>query len=85
MQAYYQRGEERDRLSRGGGLTEAGLEVTSLLVVEGPGVILPDLEARMTDPADRAAVLDGARALENVPELADLGPHLLATAVRGTG
>jgi SAM-dependent methyltransferase len=62
-------------------LTEAGLEVTDLVSVEGPAMILPDLDARMADPADRAAILDGARALESVPELAGFGPHLLATAI----
>ena len=36
----------------------------------------------MDDPADRAVVVDAARALERVPELLGLGPHLLATAVR---
>jgi len=40
-----------------------------------------DLDDRMADPADRAAIRDGARVLERVPELAGLGPHLLATAV----
>ena len=44
-------------------------------------MILPDLDARMEDPADRAAILDGARALESVPELIGFGPHLLATAI----
>jgi SAM-dependent methyltransferase len=62
-------------------LTEAGLEVTDLVSVEGPGMILADLDARMADPADRAAILDGARALERVPELIGFGPHLLATAI----
>lgn len=62
-------------------LTEAGLEVTDLVSVEGPAMILPDLDARMADPADRAAILDAARALESVPELSGLGPHLLATAI----
>jgi hypothetical protein len=47
-------------------------------------MILPDLDARMADPADRAAILDGARTLESVPELAGLGPHLLATAILPT-
>lgn len=63
-------------------LTEAGLDVTSLLGVEGTAVILGDLDERMADPADRAVILEGARALENVPELAGFGPHLLATAIR---
>jgi SAM-dependent methyltransferase len=63
-------------------LTEAGLEVLHLATVEGPGMILADLDARMADPADRAVILDAARALESVPELIGFGPHLLATAIR---
>jgi SAM-dependent methyltransferase len=63
-------------------LTAADLEVNDLVSVEGPALILPDLDDRLADPADRAAILDGARALESVPELVGLGPHLLATAVR---
>jgi len=63
-------------------LAEAGLEVTDVVSVEGPAMILPDLEDRMADPADRAAILNAARALESVPELAGFGPHLLATAIR---
>jgi hypothetical protein len=44
-------------------------------------MILPELSARMEDPADRAVILDGARALERVPEMIGFGPHLLATAI----
>lgn len=62
-------------------LTEAGLEVTGVVSVEGPAVLLPDLEARLAVPADRAAILDAAATLESVPELIGFGPHLLATAV----
>lgn len=62
-------------------LAEAGLEVTDLVSVEGPAMILPDLDARMADLADRAVILDAAKALESVPELAGFGPHLLATAI----
>jgi len=62
-------------------LAEAGLEVTDLVSVEGPAMILADLDARMADPADRAVILDAARALESVPELIGFGPHLLATAI----
>jgi hypothetical protein len=36
----------------------------------------------MADPVDRAVVLDAARAIERVPELLGIGPHLLATATR---
>jgi hypothetical protein len=55
--------------------------MADLVSVEGPGMILPDLDARMADPADRAAILDDARALERVLELIGFGPHLLATAI----
>ena len=36
----------------------------------------------MADPADRTAVLEVARAIERVPELAGFGPHLIATGIR---
>ena len=36
----------------------------------------------MTDPIDTLQAYYAARALERVPELAGLGPHLLATARR---
>lgn len=58
----------------------AGLECLDLVAVEGLAFALPDLEERLADEADRAAVFDAARALERVPELLGLGPHLIATA-----
>lgn len=45
-------------------------------------MILPDLDARMADPADRAAILEAARDLESAPDLAGFGPHLRASAIR---
>jgi SAM-dependent methyltransferase len=63
-------------------MTQAGLEVTDLVSVEGPAYILGDLAARLTDPAERTVALDVARAIERVPELLGFGPHLLATALR---
>jgi hypothetical protein len=63
-------------------LAEAGLEVTDLVSVEGPAFILGDLDARLADPADRAAALGVARAIERVPELIGFGPHLIATGTR---
>ena len=62
-------------------LERAGLEAIDLACVEGPASLLPDLDARLADPVDRAVILDAARALEGVPELIGCGPHLLATAV----
>jgi SAM-dependent methyltransferase len=63
-------------------MEEGGLEVTDLVSVEGPAFILGDLDARMADPADRAAVLEVARAIERVPELIGFGPHFVATGIR---
>jgi SAM-dependent methyltransferase len=63
-------------------LGAAGLEVVDLVAVEGMAFVLSDLDERMEDPLARAVVLDAARALERVPELLGIGPHLLATAVR---
>ena len=60
----------------------AGLDVLDLVSVEGLAFALADLEERLGDPADRQLVLDAAEAVEQVPELLGLGPHLLATAQR---
>ncbi|MFD0683066.1 class I SAM-dependent methyltransferase [Actinomadura fibrosa] len=74
--AYLHRpGELRDEVA------EAGLDVVDLVGVEGLGHVLPDLDARMDDPLDRAALLDAARATERVPELLGVSPHLIATGV----
>jgi SAM-dependent methyltransferase len=63
-------------------LRDAGLEVADLVSVDGPAFLVPDLAARWDDPAERAIILDAARAFERVPELLGLGPHLLATGTR---
>jgi SAM-dependent methyltransferase len=61
---------------------EAGLELQDLVGVEGVAFALGDLDARLADPRARSVVLDAARALERVPELLGVSPHLLATARR---
>lgn len=66
-------------------LRGAGLEVVDLVGVEGLAFALGDLDQRLADPVGRAVVLDAARAIERVPELLGLGPHLLATARRPRG
>ncbi len=63
-------------------LRGAGFQVLDLVAVEGVGFALHDLDQRMADPLDRAVVLDAARAIERVPELLGIGPHLLATVTR---
>jgi SAM-dependent methyltransferase len=62
-------------------MAAAGLAVADLVSVEGPGALLSDLADRQADPADWAAVLSVARAIERVPELMGIGPHLLATGI----
>lgn len=62
----------------------SGLAVESLVSVEGIGFALGDLGERLADPAERSRLLDMLRAVESVPELLGVGPHLLATARHGT-
>jgi SAM-dependent methyltransferase len=64
-------------------LRDAALDVLDLVAVEGIAFALPDLDERLADPDARAVVFAGIRALERVPELLGLGPHLVATARRG--
>jgi 2-polyprenyl-3-methyl-5-hydroxy-6-metoxy-1,4-benzoquinol methylase len=58
----------------------AGLELVDLVGVEGIAFALADLEERLGEPVLREIVFNAARALERVPELLGLSPHLLATA-----
>jgi SAM-dependent methyltransferase len=60
----------------------AGLAVTDLVCVEGAAFLLGDLADRMADADAWRIVLDASRALERVPELMGVGPHLLVTARR---
>ena len=57
---------------------EAGFELLDLLGVEGPGWLLPDIERRWADPAERERLLEAARAVEREPTLLGLHAHLLA-------
>jgi SAM-dependent methyltransferase len=65
-----------------GELRAAGLTVADLVSVQGPAFLLGDLGERLDDPEAREVVLDTARAVERVPEMLGIGPHLLATGVR---
>lgn len=58
----------------------AGLALEDLVGVEGMAFALADLGERLADPVDREAVLEAARAVQRVPELLGLSPHLLAVA-----
>jgi ubiquinone/menaquinone biosynthesis C-methylase UbiE len=56
------------------------LALESLVGLEGISFALVDIDDRMNDPQERALLLDVLRAVESVPDLLGLGPHLLATA-----
>jgi SAM-dependent methyltransferase len=71
--AFFHRPEELEAEVR-----EAGFDLVALLGVEGPGWLLPDLEQRWADPAERERLLQAARAVEAEPSLLGLPPHLLA-------
>ena len=58
----------------------AGLIPEVLVGVEGVGYLLADLEERLESPTHRQMLLDSARALEAVPELLGVSPHLLVVA-----
>ncbi|SDF35747.1 Methyltransferase domain-containing protein [Blastococcus aurantiacus] len=61
---------------------DAGLTLRDMVAVEGIAFALGDLDQRVATAADLEVVLEAARAVERVPELLGLGPHLIATAVR---
>lgn len=58
----------------------SSLELDSVVAVEGVAVTMNDLDARMDDADERWVLMDCLRELERVPELAGVGPHLLAIA-----
>jgi SAM-dependent methyltransferase len=63
-------------------LVASGFEIIDLVGVEGPAFFLYDLAERLADEQAREVVFETARALERVPELLGISPHMLAV-VRG--
>lgn len=62
--------------------TEAGLFVEALVSIEGPGGLVPDLEARLEDPGRRAKLLEVIRRLESEPSLLGASSHFLVVGRR---
>ena len=61
-------------------VTESGLRLDDLVGVEGLPLARNDMQSRIGDPTAWRVVLDSARAIERVPELLGLSPHIVATA-----
>jgi SAM-dependent methyltransferase len=75
--AYFHRPEElADEVSA------AGLSLTGVYGLEGPGWILPDVPERMADFDRRVALLGVARMVETEPAMLGSSAHLLAVAQR---
>ena len=60
----------------------AGLELTGVYGIEGPGWMLPDVVERMADRRRREVLLRVARLLEADPPVLGTSAHLLAVARR---
>ncbi len=61
-------------------IAEAGLRLEDLVGVEGLPLSSDDMAKRLGDATDWDVVLDAARAVERVPELLGVSPHMVATA-----
>jgi len=61
-------------------VAESGLRLDDLVGVEGLPLSGKDMAERVDDPTSWDVLLDAARAIERVPELLGLSPHLVATA-----
>ena len=55
----------------------AGLQVEGLFGIEGPGWLLPDVQARLDDSRRRDDVLRVARLFESEPSVLGVSAHLL--------
>ena len=58
-------------------VVESGLVVDGLFGIEGPGWMLPDIDARLSDSRRRADLLRVARVCESEPSMLGVSPHLL--------
>ncbi len=63
-------------------VAEAGFAGVSVVAVEGPGLLLGDLEARAAAPRRWSHLLEVLRLLESEPSMLGSTGHLLATATR---
>ena len=59
-----------------------GFTMLELVGVEGPGWVVPDLDARWSDAPERERLMWTARVVEREPTLLGLSPHLIAVGRR---
>jgi len=64
-------------------LTAAGWTIEALIAIEGPAEFLPDIDARLDDPARRDQLLRAIRRVEAEPSLLGATSHLLAVGRNG--
>jgi ubiquinone/menaquinone biosynthesis C-methylase UbiE len=75
--AYFHRpGELRDEA------TEAGFSIEALVGIEGPGWVLPDLDAWLDDPTRRSTLLAAIKRVETEPSLLGASAHILVVGRR---
>jgi ubiquinone/menaquinone biosynthesis C-methylase UbiE len=61
---------------------EAGFKVETLVGIEGPGWVLPDLDSWLEDPPRRSRLLDVIRRVEMEPSLLGATAHILLVGRR---
>jgi SAM-dependent methyltransferase len=61
---------------------DAGLHVLRVVGIESVAFLLTDLTERVAEPRALQVLLDSAQALESVPELLGVSPHLMTIAQR---
>jgi SAM-dependent methyltransferase len=69
----------------GAELQEAGIIHEGTLAVQGPGWLVPDLEAKWTNKDQREAILHIVRLLETDTVALSMTPHLVAIGRKGLG
>lgn len=60
----------------------AGFSVEALVGIEGPGWLVPDLEAWLEDPGRRSKLMAAIRRVESEPSLLGAGAHVLVVGRR---
>lgn len=61
-------------------VTDAGFKHLATLAVEGAGWLVPELEGRWQDPAQRETILAAVRWTEQEPTVLGLSPHIMVVA-----